>query len=62
MAANGAAPTVFGERQDDGYFLGPSYSKPASKTSLGAEPVGGPTSGPAIKDPLGYTKFPKAGK
>jgi len=45
---------------DKGFFLGPLYAEPGPGT-LGPEPVGGPTKGPAVKDPLGYAAFPKAG-
>lgn len=55
---SGEAPTPFGPRQEDGYALGPLYSH-NTKESLGGDTVAGPTKGPSINDPLGYTKFPK---
>lgn len=53
--ANGAAPTNLGGSLKEGSnkLAGPLYTAPVANSSLGAEPVGGPTAGKNPRDPLG---------
>lgn len=53
---SGAAPTNLGGSLGDGTdkLAGPLYTSPVPRSSLGAEPTGGPKEGKSVSDPLGY--------
>lgn len=69
MASKGKymPPTDLGEAGSpikngpEGLTAGPLYVEPQANSSLGSHPVGGPTKGPSVKDPLKLIMPSRAG-